>query len=130
MQRRAYLIALALATCILAVPAGAEDVAGKWKTEFDTMIGIQKYVFDFKVEDGTLSGDAHYERVGIGQEGDVTLTECTLAGDEIGFREPFEVQGTPVPIIYKGKIAGDEISFTRWVGDFQPETFTATRVKE
>jgi hypothetical protein len=130
MLRRACLIALTLTTWALASPAGAGDITGKWKTEFDTVIGVQKYVFDLKVENGTLSAKAHYDRVGMGLAGDVTMSECKLVGDDISFVEPLDVQGTQVRIVYKGKVSGDEIAFTRWVGDFEPETFTAKRIKE
>jgi len=37
--------------------------------------------------------------------------------------------GTTVRIEYTGKAKGDEIAFTRKVGDFGTEQFVATRVK-
>ena len=40
------------------------------------------------------------------------------------------VQNNEIRIEYKGKINGDEISFTRKVGDFATEQFVAKRVKE
>jgi hypothetical protein len=130
MLRHACLIALTLTMCVFASPAGASDITGKWKTEFDTVIGIQKYVFDLKMEDGTLSAKAHFDRIGIDVRGDVTMTECALVGDDVAFVEPLDVQGTLVRIVYKGKLSDDKIAFTRWVGNFPAETFTATRIKE
>ncbi len=58
------------------------------------------------------------------------MSECKRDGENVGFVEPLDVQGTLVRIVYKGKLSGGEIAFTRWVGDFPPETFTAKRVKE
>jgi len=130
MLRRACLIALTLAMCAFASPAGADDVTGKWKTEFDTVIGVQKYVFDLKMDGDKLSAKASFERTGMGVKGEVTMTECALAGNDVSFVEPLDVQGILVRIVYKGKLSGDEIAFTRWVGDFAPETFAAKRIKE
>ncbi len=130
MLRRACLITLTLMASAFASHASAGDITGKWKTEFDTVIGVQKYVFDFKLAGGAFSASASFERVGMGMKGEVTMTECALVGDQVSFVEPLDVQGNLVRIVYKGKLSGDEIAFTRWVGDFPPETFTAKRIKE
>jgi hypothetical protein len=119
---------LAMAVCSSAVPASAADLTGKWKAEFDTQVGTQKYVFELKADGETVTGKAHFER--MGQEGEVALSEGKLSGDQVSFVEPLQMEGMPpVRIEYTGKITGDEIAFTRKVGDFATETFTATRVK-
>ena len=41
-----------------------------------------------------------------------------------------DFQGNQVSITYTGKVAGDEIKFTRKVGDFATEEFVAKRVKD
>jgi hypothetical protein len=120
---------LAAATCMSAAMATAGDVDGKWKAEFDSPVGVQKYLFDLKADGETVTGKAHFER--MGQEGDVALTEGKLSGDQVTFVEPMEMPGMPsMRIEYTGKVAGDEIDFTRKVGDFGTETLTAKRVKE
>jgi len=40
-----------------------------------------------------------------------------------------DFQGNAIPIRYSGKVSGDEIKFTRKVGDFATEEFVAKRVK-
>jgi hypothetical protein len=40
-----------------------------------------------------------------------------------------DFQGQAIAITYTGKVAGDEIKFTRSVGDFAKEEFVAKRVK-
>lgn len=111
-----------------ALPLQAAEVAGTWKTEFDTMVGPQKYTFAFVVKEGTLSGSASYERMGT--TGTTELVEGRLEGDRISFVEIFEVQGEQVRIEYSGQIAGDEIKFGRKVGDIATEQFVAKRVKD
>jgi len=111
-----------------AVAAFAADVTGTWTAEFDTQIGIQKYVYIFKVEGEKLTGEASSER--MGEKATVTLQAGTVKGDQIAFTEPLEFQGQQVPIAYTGTIAGNEIKFTRKVGDFATEELVAKRKKD
>lgn len=106
----------------------AADVTGKWKAEFDTQVGMQKYTFDFKVDGDKLTGKATFER--MEQKGEVELLEGKVSGDEISFVEKLSFEGNEIRLEYKGKIVGDKINFTRKVGDFATEEFVATRVKE
>jgi hypothetical protein len=110
-----------------ALAAHAADVTGKWTAEFDSQVGPQKYVFDLKAEAGKVTGKASFER--MGQKGEAELKDGKLTGDDISFVEMLDFQGQTVPITYAGKIAGDEIKFTRSVGDFAKEEFVAKRVK-
>jgi len=43
--------------------------------------------------------------------------------------ENADFQGMPIRIVYKGKIAGDEIKFTRTILDMITEELVAKRVK-
>jgi hypothetical protein len=118
------LIALALAAV---TPIAAADLAGKWKAEFETAIGVQKYVYEFKVDGAVITGQATFERE-MGK-GSVTLREIKLAGDDVSFVEPFEFEGNAIRIEYKGKITGDEMKLLRQVGEFATEDVVAKRVK-
>jgi hypothetical protein len=118
-------LVLVLAT---AVAAFAADVTGTWTAEFDTQIGLQKYVFTFKVDGETLTGQAAAER--MGEKSTVTLQGGTVKGDQIAFTEPLDFQGQQIAITYTGTIAGDEIKFTRKVGDFATEELVAKRKKD
>ena len=113
---------------LCALPARAADVTGKWKAEFDTQVGVQKYSYDLKAEAGKLTGKASFER--MGQKGEADLKDGKVNGDDISFVEMLDFQGNQVPITYTGKVVGDEIKFTRKVGDFATEEFVAKRVKE
>ena len=121
MNRNSFLV-LVLAL-VLAIPAVAADIAGKWTASFDTQIGVQNYTYTFKVDDAKLTGTAE------SQFGKTEITEGTVKGDEISFVENLDFQGQPLRVSYKGKVSGDEIKFTRQVGDVATEEFVAKRAK-
>lgn len=111
-----------------ASPAKAADATGKWKAEFDTQVGVQKYTYDLKVEGAKVTGKASFER--MGQKGEVDLKDGKVTGDDLSFVEMLDFQGNQISITYTGKLVGDEIKFTRKVGDFASEEFVAKRVKD
>ncbi len=122
--------AIILTTLTLGIPCSliAADVTGKWKSEFDTQIGHLKYIYEFKADGEKLTGKALRER-----EGEKTETEIKdgkLSGNDISFAELVKFQDQEIRIDYKGRIAGDEIKFTRKVGDFATTEIVAKREKE
>ena len=119
---RNSLLVLALAL-VLAIPAAAADIAGKWTASFDTQIGVQNYTYTFKVDDAKLTGTAE------SQFGKTEIADGSVKGDEISFVENLDFQGNALKITYKGKISGDEIKFTRNVADMATEEFVAKRAK-
>lgn len=127
-MRVARILSLAVVVALCSVAAQAGDASGKWKAEFDTQVGVQKYVFDLKVDGEKLTGTATFER--MGQKGQAELKEGSAKGDDISFVEILDFQGNEVRIIYAGKVAADEIKFTRKVGDIATEEFTAKRVTD
>ncbi|MCI0391548.1 MAG: hypothetical protein MOB07_22630 [Acidobacteria bacterium] len=112
---------------IFALAALAADLTGKWKAEFETQVGLQKYTFEFKVDGEKLTGKAYFER--MNQKGEAELLEGKIKGDEIFFVEKISVQGNELRVEYKGKVTGDEINFTRKTGDIATVQFVAKRVK-
>jgi hypothetical protein len=116
------LLALLLAA---ALPAGAGDLLGRWNAEFDSPIGVQKYVYEFKSSGDTLTGQATYEH-SMGK-GTVQLNNLKVEGDKVTFTEPLSIDGNEITITYSGTLAGDELKLTRVVGDFGTEQLTATR---
>lgn len=116
------LLALLLVT---ALPAAAAELPGKWTAEFESPIGVQKYVFEFKKAGDALTGQATFER-SIGN-GSVALKNVKVDGDKISFDEPLSVDGNEITITYSGTLAGDELKLTRVVGEFGSEQLTAKR---
>lgn len=119
----AHRILMAAGMAALLAIAALADVTGKWTASFDTQIGVQNYTYEFKVEGDKLTGRAK------SQFGDTAISEGTLKGDELAFVENLDFQGQPLRIAYTGKVNGDEIKFTRKVGDVATEEFVAKRVK-
>lgn len=107
---------------VLMLPALA-DVTGKWTAAIDTQIGVQNYTYELKVEGEKLTGRAK------SQFGDTAISEGMVKGDAISFVEILDFQGQALRITYTGKVAGDEIKFTRKVGDVATEEFVAKRAK-
>jgi enterochelin esterase-like enzyme len=112
---------------LLAIPATAADIAGQWRAEFNTQIGMQKYVFTFQTEGDKLTGKAASE-VGD-RKREAELKEGRITGDTVSFVEILDFQGNELRIRYTGKAGANEIAFTREVGDFAKEEFKATRVE-
>ncbi len=106
--------------------APTTDIAGKWQAEFDTQIGLQKYVFDFQTTDGKVTAKATAEAGD--QKRDVEFKEAKLSGDTLTFVELRQIQDNEIRIEYTGKVSDKGIQFTRKVGDFGSQEATATRV--
>ncbi len=115
-------LGVALASFISARAA----IDGQWSAEFDTQVGVQKYVYDLKADGGKLTGKAVWERMGT--KGETGLKEGKITGDTVSFVEPLSFDGNEIPITYSGKLNGDELKLTRNVGDVATEEFTAKRV--
>jgi hypothetical protein len=107
--------------------ARAADIDGKWKAEFDSQIGQQKYVFELKADGDKLTGKATGERQG--QTSTAEIKNGKIAKDEVSFTEPLKIQDQEIVIEYKGKIAGDELKLHRKVGDLAEYDIVAKRVK-
>lgn len=110
---------------VCCVAVFAADFNGTWTAAIDTQVGVQNYTFTFKVEGEKLTGKAKSAFANAETE----LTEGVVKGDDISFVENLVYEGMPLKIIYKGKISGDEIKFTRNVAEIADEPFVAKRSK-
>ena len=70
---------------VVALAARAADLTGTWKAEFETQIGVQKYVFEFKADGEKLTGKAIGERET--DKSEVAIAEGKIVGDEVSFVE-------------------------------------------
>lgn len=120
-------VSVVLATALL-VSAFAADPTGKWTAEFDTQIGMQKYIFELKAEGAKLTGKA-IGKVADAEATTVDIQNGKVDGDEISFLENLKFGEMDLRIEYKGKVAGDEIKFTRKVAENIVEEFVAKRAK-
>ena len=124
MKIRAAFVALVLLMS-LASTAGAAGLIGTWTCEFESQIGVQKYVFEFKESGDHIVGFATFER-SLGN-GRTELKEIKQDGDKVSFIEPFSFEGTEIEIRYSGTISEDEMKLRRDVGDFATEQIEAHR---
>jgi len=109
---------------LAAVAVFAADVSGKWVAQVPGRGGQTREVtFNLKADGNNLTGTVS------GRQGDVQISDGKIDGDNISFNQVMEFNGNSVKLIYKGKISGDEIKFTRERegGEGQPAAFTAKR---
>ena len=114
----------AFAILLPASVAFAADPGGKWTATFETQIGQQNYTYEFKVEGEKITGTAK-SNLGSG-----VITEGKFTGgDTVTFVEMLKFQDMEIRIEYAGKLAGDEIKFTRKVAEVAVEELVAKRAK-
>ncbi len=119
--RKVFMFAALALICFVSVYAG--DPSGKWTTTISTQIGDMPYTYTFKADGDKLTGKAS------SQFGEIEIADGKINGDDISFVENIKYQDMPIRIEYKGKVSGDEIKFTRQVGEFATEEFVAKRAK-
>ena len=122
MQRT--LVVSVMAILVALAPVFAADINGKWTSEFDSPIGRQSYIYEFKVDGTTLTGTATQS-----ERGATEIKEGKISGDDISFVELVKVEGNELRIEHKGKVGGDEIRLRRKVGDFAEYDIIAKRSK-
>lgn len=110
---------------VTALPAAAADLPGRWTAEFDSPIGVQKYVYEFRKAGDALTGEATFDH-SMGK-GTVPLKDLKVEGDKVSFSEPLTIEGNQITITYSGTLSGDELKLTRNVGEFGSEQLTAKR---
>jgi len=118
-----------LSACFVLMAASlawAADVSGKWTAQVPGRGGqTRETTFNFKAEGSKLTGTVS------GMQGDNPISDGKIDGDNISFTQALSFNGNDIKFLYKGKVAGDEIKFTRTRegGDQPPQEFTAKRVK-
>jgi hypothetical protein len=108
--------------------ARAADIDGKWRAEFESQIGQQKYVFELKADGEKLTGKASADRPQLGKT-ETEIKNGKIVKDEVSFSEMLKFQDREITIEYKGKIVGDELKLHRKVGDLAEYDIVAKRVK-
>jgi opacity protein-like surface antigen len=125
MRVQRMMAAVAVAMAILAAVVQAADVTGKWTGAVPTRDGgTREATFNFKQDGEKLTGTM------TGPQGDIELKDGAVKGDDVSFNVALSFGGNDVKLIYKGKVAGDEIKFTRTrEGADQTQQFTVKRAK-
>jgi hypothetical protein len=106
MKIRIFVTSLALAA--LALPAAAQEVAGKWSGNVDTPQGPFPLTFDFAVMGAELTGALLNDFIG-----QIPISEGMVDGNEISFKLSIEMgPGASMTISYTGVVEGDELELT------------------
>jgi hypothetical protein len=123
MRKLRSVLVLMVLVAGIALKGFAADINGQWTATFNTQMGDQHYTYTFKADGEKLTGTAKNDN------GTTEIKDGVIKGDDVTFTENLDFGGNSVPIAYTGKISGDEIKFTRKVGDFATEELVAKRVK-
>jgi len=107
----------------LLTSAWAADILGNWIVKGRSRQLNTETVFSFRVSGTELTGTVS------GAEGETTIREGKINGDEISFVVIRSVLGNEMKLAYKGKVALGEIKFVRTVegGTGKPQEFIAVR---
>ena len=92
---------------MMAATVWAANIAGKWTAQAQG----SDITMDFKVEGTTLTGTLENSQM----PGAVEIKDGKIDGDNISFTIVRKMGETEMKILWKGKIAGDEIKFEREV---------------
>jgi len=97
----------AFALMLVAVPARAADVDGKWSGSLDTPMGAVEVGFNLKAEGTTLSGTT------TGPDGsEIAIKNGKVEGDKVSFLVSIDFGGMTLDLNYTGVVKPDEIAFT------------------
>jgi len=94
---------------LLAVSSFAAEVTGKWKGSFEVPGGpVLSLTFDLKAADGALTGKV----IGLPPKTEgIEIKDGKVDGDSVSFWLMTEYQGTPIKLVYTGKVGDGQIKF-------------------
>ena len=90
----------------------AADATGTWKGKLETQEGSRELTFNLKADGDKLSGTV----AGLLDKA-LDVNEGKVQGATLTFSVMSEWEGNPIKLVYKGELAGDEISFTMGTDD-------------
>jgi hypothetical protein len=115
--------ALAVGLLLVAAPAFAADLDGKWTGKIDTPNGPVDLAYQLKADGKTLTGTT------TGPDGSpIPLKDGKIDGNKIAFTLTFSFGADPVTFNYTGVLAGNELKLhSEFMG--MPIDFTLTKAK-
>lgn len=114
------LLAGSLFACALlalfSLSCSSGGINGKWIADLPGRDGqTRQQTFNFKAEGNKLTGTVS------GRQGDTQISDGEINGDDISFSVTQNFRGNEVKVLYKGKLSGKEIKFTRMREGGTPE---------
>jgi hypothetical protein len=110
--------ALVFGILLLAAPAFAADVDGKWTGTVSTPMGDIPVAYEFKADGASLTGTTLSP-----DGGSVPIKNGKVDGKTISFSVTFDFGGMTIDLDYKGVVSPTEIMMT---GDFMGMAFEFT----
>jgi hypothetical protein len=105
--RASQLGMIVLAVLLIAVPAFAAPVDGKWTGMIDTPMGPVQVAFNFKADGAMLAGST------TGPDGAETpIKNGKIEGDKISFSVDLDFGGMPFTLGYTGVVSADQIKMS------------------
>jgi opacity protein-like surface antigen len=96
-----------LSFVLVAAPARAADVDGKWTGSLDTPMGAIQIGFEFKADGAALTGK------NIGPDGNsVPIKSGKIDGDKISFVVTIDFGGMAFDLNYTGVVSKDNVALT------------------
>ena len=92
---------------VFALTVAAADVTGTWKATAETPNGTMERTFVLKVEGAKLTGETTSQMMGKS-----TIMDGKVDGDNLSFYIVVKFQDNEMKLNYKGKVSGNEITFT------------------
>ena len=97
---------------LVAVAVFGADVTGSWKGQFDFSGTAVPLTFALKASGDTLTGTI----TGL-PSGDTEIHDGKIQGAVVTFSAMTEYQGSPVKLVYRGEVKGDEIKLSMGTED-------------
>jgi opacity protein-like surface antigen len=112
-MKKVYAIVVGL--LLMAAPAFAADVDGKWTGTVSTPMGDLPVQYEFKADGTTLTGTT------LGFDGgSIPIKDGKVDGNKISFTVTFDFGGMTLDLSYTGEVSPTEIKMT---GDFMGMPF-------
>jgi hypothetical protein len=108
MKNRMSLIG-AVILMVSIVSAWAADVAGKWIAQAPSGQGTSEITLIFKVDGATLTGTLDNSLM----PGAIEIKDGKIQDNDISFHVMRAFGENEMKVVWKGKVSGDEIRFTR-----------------
>jgi opacity protein-like surface antigen len=97
----------AFALMLVAVPARAADVDGKWTGSLDTPMGAVQVGFNFKADGATLTGTTTSP-----DGGEIAIKNGKVDGNKISFLVSIDFGGMALDLNYTGVVKSDSVDLT------------------
>lgn len=100
--------------------APAANLSGRWDADIQFFSSTSRHTLNIE-QDGNWIQGSH--------RGDFTLRDMagTVDGDEVKLRSTDRLPGDSITFIFTGKISGDSLSGSVYMGEYRTATFTAKR---